>query len=123
MNKKVILIEDDKDLQEIIKYNFSKEKYETKQISDLSINNIDNFLKGYQNNQDNRANEYEQLFYMRKNQDKFSKEIYDEETKKLETKQLEEAKLLQSMDIRLGYPCVLHPPLPMPKPILNRQET
>ena len=28
MNKKIILIEDDKDLQEIIKYNFSKEKYD-----------------------------------------------------------------------------------------------
>ena len=61
-----------------------------------------NFLEGYQNNQDNRANEYNQLLYMRKNQDKFGKEIYDEETKKLETKQLEEAKLLQSRDIRIS---------------------
>jgi hypothetical protein len=63
---------------------------------------LTNFLKGYQNNQDNKANEYNQLLYMRKNQDKFSKEIYDEETKKLETKRLEEAKLLQSMDIRIS---------------------
>ena len=34
MNKKIILIEDDKDLQEIIKYNFSKEKYDVVLCSD-----------------------------------------------------------------------------------------
>ena len=34
MNKKIILIEDDKDLQEIIKYNFSKEKYDLVLCSD-----------------------------------------------------------------------------------------
>ena len=33
MNKKIILIEDDKDLQEIIKYNFSKEKIGTKLLN------------------------------------------------------------------------------------------
>ena len=34
MNKKIILIEDDKELQEIIKYNFSKEKYDIVLCSD-----------------------------------------------------------------------------------------
>ena len=34
MSKKIILIEDDKDLQEIIKYNFSKEKYDVVLCSD-----------------------------------------------------------------------------------------
>ena len=34
MNKKIVLLEDDKDLQQIIKYNFSKEKYDVVLCSD-----------------------------------------------------------------------------------------
>ena len=34
MNKKIVLLEDDKDLQQIIKYNFSKEKYDIVLCSD-----------------------------------------------------------------------------------------
>ena len=34
MNKKIVLLEDDKDLQQIIKYNFSKEKYDIVCCSD-----------------------------------------------------------------------------------------